>query len=135
MEAASGQVLQSVKGNPLPQAPRNKVAFNANYTFEFDPGDLTISGSYIWKDKSYSGIFQRSYDEAPSWNQADFRATWAGKGDKYEIIGYLKNAFNSRGYEAAATGIPNGTTTTFANHAYALTAPQLYGVEFHYKFF
>jgi iron complex outermembrane receptor protein len=134
-EAASGQVLQSVKGNPLPQAPRNKVAFNANYTFEFDPGDLTLSGSYIWKDKSYAGIFQRSYDEAPSWNQVDFRATWAGKNDKYEIIGYLKNAFDSRGYEAAATGVPNGTNTSFANQSYSLAAPRLYGIEFHYKFF
>jgi iron complex outermembrane receptor protein len=134
-EAASGQKLQSVKGNPLPQAPRNKVAFNANYTFEFDPGDLTLSGSYIWKDKSYAGIFQRSYDEAPAWNQVDFRATWAGKNDKYEIIGYLKNAFDSRGYEAAYTGIPVGNNTTFANHAYSLAAPRLYGIEFHYKFF
>jgi iron complex outermembrane receptor protein len=135
VEAASGQVLQSVKGNALPQAPRNKVAFNANYTFEFDPGDLTVSGSYIWKDKSYAGIFERSYDEAPSWSQVDFRATWAGKNDKYEIIGFLKNAFDSRGYEAAATGIPNGTNTTFANNSYSLAAPRLYGIEFHYKFF
>ena len=131
---AAGQALQSVKGNPLPQAPRNKVAFNANYTFEFDPGDLTLSGSYIWKDKSYAGIFNRTYDSAPAWNQVDFRATWAGKNDKYEIIGYLKNAFNSKGYEAAATGIPVGQAQ-IANHAYSLAAPQLYGIEFHYKFF
>jgi iron complex outermembrane receptor protein len=134
VELISGQHLQSVKGNPLPQAPRNKFAFNANYTFEFDPGDLTVSGSYIWKDKSYSGIFQRTYDEAPAWNQVDFRATWAGKNDKYEIIGYLKNAFDSRGYEAAATGIPVGQAQ-LANHAYSLAAPRLYGIEFHYKFF
>ena len=80
-------------------------------------------------------VFQRNYDMAPSWNQVDFRVTWAGKGDKYEVIGYLKNAFNSRGYEAAATGIGNGTTTSFANNAYSLAAPQLYGIEFHYKFF
>ena len=133
-EAASGQVLQSVKGDPLPQAPRNKVAFNANYTFEFDPGDLTVSGSYIWKDKSYAGIFERSYDMAPSWDQVDFRATWAGKNDRYEIIGFLKNAFDSRGYEAAATGIPVGQAQ-LANNSYSLTAPRLYGIEFHYKFF
>ncbi len=134
-EALSGQILQSVKGNPLPQAPRNKVAFNTNYTFQFDPGDLTVSGSWIWKDKQYAGIFERSYDEAPSFSQTDFRVTWAGHNDRYEIIGYLKNAFNQRGYEAAATGIPNGNITTFANSSYSLTPPQLYGVEFHYKFF
>ena len=38
---------------PCPRR-RNKVAFNANYTFVFDPGSLTLSGSYIWKDKSYA---------------------------------------------------------------------------------
>ena len=134
VEAASGEVLQSVKGNPLPQAPRNKVAFNTNYTFEFDPGDLTLSGSYIWRDKSYAGIFQRSYDEAPSWSQVDLRATWAGKGDRYEVIGYLKNAFNTRGYEAAANGVPVGQAQ-LANNSYTLSAPQLYGIELHYKFF
>ena len=133
-EAASGEWLQSVKGNPLPQAPKNKVAFNTNYTFEFDPGDLTLSGSYIWKDKSYAGIFARSYDEAPSWSQVDFRATWAGHNDRYEVIGFLKNAFDTRGYEAAATGQPVAQGQ-LANNAYSLTAPRLYGIEFHYKFF
>ncbi len=133
-EAASLETLQSVKGNPLPQAPRNKVAFNTNYTFDFDPGDLTLSGSWIWKDKSYAGIFARSYDEAPSWSQTDFRLTWAGHNDRYEVIGYLKNAFNQRGYEAAATGVPVGQAQ-LANNSYSLTAPQLYGIEFHYKFF
>src|SRR5262249_20915102 len=38
--------LQSVNGNALPDAPQHKVAINIAYTFNFDPGDLTLSGSF-----------------------------------------------------------------------------------------
>ncbi|HEY2179167.1 MAG TPA: TonB-dependent receptor [Caulobacteraceae bacterium] len=131
--------IQAVNGNQLPQAPENKLAFNANYTFVFEPGNLTLSGTFIWKDKSYSSIFQRPYYEAPSWNQVDLRATWSGDHDKYEIVLYVKNLFNSLGYDAASSGYPiwepvgSPTTPVIAN-SYDLTPPRLYGVEFHYKF-
>jgi iron complex outermembrane receptor protein len=129
---------QAVSGDPLPQAPKNKVAFNANYTFVFDPGQLILSGSYIWKDKSYASVFLRSYDEAPSWDQVDLRATWQGNHDKYELVAFVRNLFNTLGYDAAAGGYPiaapvGGGGFTQAP-AYDLTPPRTYGVEVHYKF-
>lgn len=140
LQLANGTVVQSVKGNPLIQAPKNKIAFNATYTFNFEPGDLILSGSYIWKDKSWSEIFQRSYYQAPSWDQVDVRATWSGNHDKYEVVLFVKNLFNTLGYDAAA-GVLNGY---YANpiggggatqiNGYDLTPPRLYGIELHYKF-
>jgi iron complex outermembrane receptor protein len=136
--AVSGSVLQSVKGNELPQAPKNKIAFNANYTWEFEPGNFTLSGTYVWKDKSYAGIFQRAYDAAPAWNQVDMRGTWSGDHDRYEIIFFVKNLFNTLGYDAAGaatagyTGV--ATNPTFQQSSYDLTPPRTYGVELHYKF-
>jgi iron complex outermembrane recepter protein len=129
---------QAVSGDPLPQAPKNKVAFNANYTFVFDPGQLILSGSYIWKDKSYASVFLRSYDEAPSWDQVDLRATWQGNHDRYELVAYVRNLFNTLGYDAAAGGYPiaapvGGGGFTQAP-AYDLTPPRTYGFEVHYKF-
>ncbi len=129
---------QAVSGDPLPQAPKNKVALNANYTWKFSPGDFTLSGSYIWKDKSYDSIFTRTYDEAPSWNQVDFRATWAGNHDKYELVAFVRNVFNTLGYDAAAAAYPiaapvGGGGFTQAP-AYDLTPPRTYGIEVHYKF-
>jgi iron complex outermembrane receptor protein len=129
---------QAVNGNQLPQAPENKLAFNANYTFVFDPGSLTLSGTFIWKDKSFGSIFNQPYYIAPSWNQVDLRATWSGDHDKYEIVLYVKNVFNSLGYDAAGTGFTTwepvgGGGPTVAN-SYDLTPPRLYGVEVHYKF-
>ncbi len=124
--------LQSVKGGPLPQAPKNKIAVNANYTWDFEPGDLTLSGSFIWKDRSYGSIFQRVQESAPAWDQVDARLTWAATRDKYEVILYVKNMFNTLGYNSAGSGVPTsyGTAPYFD-----LTPPRLFGVELHYKFF
>ena len=135
---ASGDVLQSPQGAELPQAPKNKLAFNANYTFVFDPGSLTVSGSYIWKDTSYESIFQRVYNSAPSWSQVDLRATWTGKDDRYAVVLFVKNVFNTIGYDAAAGGgyilQPVGGGGPTQARAYDLTPPRLYGAEFHIKF-
>ncbi len=135
-----GVAVQSVNGAELPQAPENKVAFNAVYTFEFDPGNLILSGTYIWKDKSYSSIFTRTYDMAPSWSQVNLRATWSMHHDKYEVVLFVNNLFNTLGYDAAATGFaitnpvgsPAGTLGQVPS--YDLTPPRVYGMELHYKF-
>jgi len=130
--------LQAVSGDELPQAPENKLAFNANYTWEFERGNLSLSGTFIWKDKSYGSIFTRTYDEAPSWDQVDLRAIWAGKDDRYEVVLYVKNLFNSLGYDSASAGYPinapvGGGPATQAS-SYDLTPPRLYGMELHFKF-
>jgi iron complex outermembrane receptor protein len=137
--STTGDVFQSVKGNALPQAPENKLAFNANYTFYLEPGNLTLSGSYIWKDHSYSSIFTRTqYDYAPSWSQVDLRATWSGNHDKYEVVVYVKNLFDTIGYDAAAGGLynamPQGGGAGTYSPTYDLTPPRLFGAEVHYKF-
>jgi iron complex outermembrane receptor protein len=135
---SSGDFYQSINGYELPQAPENKIALNATYTFRFDPGNLTLSGTFIWKDNSFASIFRRTYYEAPSWDQVDLRATWAGPGDHYEIVAFVKNVFNTLGYDAAGAGYyqlnPVGGGAATQVSAYDYTPPRLYGVEFHYKF-
>jgi iron complex outermembrane receptor protein len=126
-----GQAVQSVKGNDLPQAPRNKVALNAYYTWEFEPGNLTLSATASWKDKSYASIFVRDVESAPAWGQVDARAIWSGDRDKYEVILFVRNLFDSIGYEAAGAGVPLSFGTV---NAQDLTPPRTFGVELHYKF-
>lgn len=131
--------IQSVKGNPLPQAPRNKLALNGNYTWVFDPGELTFSTSFIWKDASHFSIFtSNQLGYAPSWNQVDMRATWSGDHDRYEVVLYVKNLFDSLGYDAAAGGAFIAQTASTGgpgfNQSYDLTPPRLFGAELHYKF-
>lgn len=145
--ATGPQQVQSVKGNELPQAPRNKLAFNANYTWVFDPGNLTLSGSFVWKDKMYAGVFERAAESAPSWDEVDLNLMWSGDHDKYEILAYVKNLFDTIGYDAAGAGVPlnNGYNMITVGgqqypeirtaDAYDLTPPRTYGVEVRYKFF
>ena len=133
------EALQSVKGNQLPNAPRNKVALNGNYTFVFDQGSLTFSATYTWRDKQAGAIFNEAYDTAPSWSQVDLRATWKAPNDKYEIALYGRNVFNTIGYEAAAPGLIYSTGAAANDYRvatdYGINPPATYGIELHYKFF
>ena len=137
---------QSIRGNPLPNAPKNKVSFNTEYTFVFDQGQLTLSGTYLWRDSETGAIFDQSYWQSPSWSQVDLRATWRSPGDRWEIIGFGRNVFNTTGYPSGADayqyGNANQGTGSFAHPtvysigaSYITNPPATYGVEFHYKFF
>jgi iron complex outermembrane receptor protein len=133
----AGVFLQSVRGDQLPQTPENKVALNATYTIPLEAGNLILSGTFIWKDHMFGSIFERFYTEAPSWSQTDFRATWSGDHDRYEVVLYVKNLFNQLGYDAGAAGFRTPMPVsgdTLIGTAYDLTPPRLYGIEFHYKF-
>jgi iron complex outermembrane receptor protein len=143
-DPVTGASIRSVKGDELPNAPKNKLALNGNYTWIFDPGTLTFSATYIYRDVQYGALFNESYDRAPSWSQVDMRLTWKGDNDRYEIILYGRNIFNTEGYEASAPGgitglVPNGTTQTTVgytqNNVYGVNPPATYGIELHYKFF
>ncbi len=134
---ATGDRYQAVNGDALPQAPRNKIALNANYTWVTNPGNLTLSGTFIWKDVSYASVFNQAYDTAPAWDQVDLRAVWSGSHDRYEVVLFMKNVFNTLGYDAALpafyiTPVGGGANTQAAE--YDLTPPRTYGLELHYKF-
>jgi iron complex outermembrane receptor protein len=135
---------QSVKGDALPNAPRNKVAVSGAYTWHFDPGNLTLAGSYSWRDVQYGTVFRRKYDAAPAWDDFDIRGTWSGDHDRYEVIAYVRNVFNTAQYSngsggAGLLGTNNSRTTAAAGlnevNVYELVAPRTFGVEVRYKFF
>jgi len=136
--------LQSVKGNPLPDAPANKFAIDIAYTWHFDPGDLVLSGSYAFRDTQNGTLFDRFYDKAPSWSDLDFRALWKGPKDKYEVIAFVKNALDVQQYTVGAGGAGLAGSATAVTpaatgfneiNAYELNPPRTYGLEFRYKFF
>jgi len=151
------QRAQDLSGNSLPQAAKNKVAVNVSYTWDIGNGSLTPSVSYIWRDKEYSGIFQRDTNASKAWDQVDARVLWKGADNRYTIIAYVKNVFDELGYAGGAGGAR--TTGTFAvgtpgvvpgtpgpvpgttfgvqggpRFTYALTPPRTYGVEVQYRF-
>ncbi|HEX7761666.1 MAG TPA: TonB-dependent receptor [Caulobacteraceae bacterium] len=127
----------SIVGNVLPQAPKNKIAINGNYTFVLDQGKLNIGANFLWRDKSYSNIFTQRWNMAPSWDQVDLRASFTPNGNRYQVIVYVKNVGNTLGYDAAVTGSKRDAVNFPINTGYntSFTPPRTYGIEVHYKFF
>jgi iron complex outermembrane recepter protein len=136
--------LQSVKGNPLPDAPQNKLAVAVAYTWHFEPGDFVLSGDYAFRDTQVGTLFNRFYDSAPSWSDLSFRATWKGPHDRYEITGFVKNALDAIQYTVAAGGAGLGGSANAVTPAatgfnmintFDINPPRTYGIEMRYKFF
>ncbi|HTO81088.1 MAG TPA: TonB-dependent receptor, partial [Methylomirabilota bacterium] len=126
-------VSQKVNGQTVPESPRNRITLNGNYTFHFDPGALTLSVTYIWKDATYDSIFNRAYSLAPAYDQVDLRAAFNDIHDRYTIILFGKNVFDSLGYDNAA-GVRLSTDAVAKYQAFGLTPPATYGVELQVRF-
>ncbi|HEX3407988.1 MAG TPA: hypothetical protein VHS81_12175, partial [Caulobacteraceae bacterium] len=102
------------------------------YVFTFDPGKLTLSGSLIWKDKTYGDIFNNPLNLAPAYYTLNFRAVWDDAKDRYSIIGYVNNATDTIGYDNVTQ------TTLFPGfplvRATGITAPLTFGAEVQFRF-
>ena len=125
------QIGQRIDGGPLPSAPKNKVALNANYTWFTAAGNLTFSGTWTYRDEAYYSVFTRDHNLAPSYDETDLRVLWNEPNDRYTIIAFAKNVFDDEGYEAAgatmsAWGVQSRTRS--------LTFPRTYGIEAQFRF-
>ncbi len=132
--AANGQQPQSVVGARLSDTPRHKVALNAMYSIAFEPGTFSLSGNYVWRSAAYSNIFNRAYNRMPSWDQVDLRAIWSGRDDRYRVIAYVKNLFDSKGYDSALGNLLASSPTLAVAQSYSLTPPRTYGLQLEYRF-
>jgi iron complex outermembrane receptor protein len=125
------QIGQRIDGERLPSTPENKVALNANYTWYTPAGNLTVSGTWTYRDETYYSVFNRDHNLAPSYTDTDMRLLWNEPNDRYTIIAYGKNVFDQEGYEAAsATMSAWGVQTRTRSY----TFPRTYGIEAQFRF-
>ena len=109
----------------------NKVAINANYTWNLEPGDFNVSVSFIWKDRTPYAFFGNPNTYAPAFNQTDIRASFNSRDHHYTITAYGRNIFDHEGYEGAgAVRQTNGQV--YRN--FTLTPPRTYGIEVQYRY-
>ncbi|WP_334163536.1 TonB-dependent receptor [Phenylobacterium sp.] len=137
-------VFQTLEGSRIYQSPKHKFAGNANYTFNFDPGSLILSATYTWTDETTYQPFKSAANKVPAYDVTDFRVLWNDADDRYTLIGYVKNAFDERGYTSngsttptAIFDIPNpgpGLVQTRTAITRGLIQPRTYGVELQYRF-
>ncbi len=158
-------IPQNLAGNPLPNAPRNKVAINVLYDWKMDNGvRVQPSVSYVWRDKQWGLFFENPNYAAPAWDEWDMRVTLTSANSRFQVIGFIKNIANNVGYDQGAlafraagtvslpaTGTYNyvqglNGPTGFNNHlpgtdklgvfqTLYVTPPRTFGVELHYKFY
>ena len=97
---------QSLNGNILPFSPKNKIALNGTYTWDFEDGStLDASLSYFWQDIAFSDIFNRSYSKIPSWDQTDARLSWTSGDGAITLIGFVRNVFDEIVYDNRGAGL------------------------------
>jgi len=125
------QIGQRIDGGRLPSSPKNKIAFNANYTWRMPLGSLTLSGTWTYRDETYYSVFSRDFNLAPSYDETDLRLLWNAPDGRYTLIGFVRNVFDDEGYEAVgATQSAWGVRTLTISP----TAPRVYGVEAQFRF-
>ena len=127
---------RNVVNQQIPGSTPNKISFNAIYTWTFDPGKLALSGSVVWKDATYDSIFNRPYNLQPPYNQVNLLANWTDAKNRYNIILFCNNLFNSTGYDGAAGGLlginnANGKEDILTSPF--LTAPRTFGIQVQYR--
>jgi iron complex outermembrane receptor protein len=126
---------QDLKGAKLPSSTPHRVTINGNYTWEFDPGSLSASLTWVWKDKTYYSIFNRYYNEGKAWSQTDARLIWNDRDDRYTVIGYVKNLFKQEGVAGAdGSRLTTGPNVGYVNRTISYVPPRTYGVELQYRF-
>lgn len=129
---------QSVEGNVLPQSPENKVAFNVAYMFNFEDGStLMPSVSYYWRDSFTTTIFNDPLTFTPDFAQTDARLIWNDADGYFTVIGWVRNAFDEEGYDAATAFRRRSLDVTQNNQLYqgfTPTLPRMYGVELQVHF-
>ena len=142
--------FQDLAGSKIYQSPENKFALNANYTFDFTPGSLILSGTYTWTDETTYQPFDNPDFAVPAYGTADLRVLWKDAQDRYSLIGYVKNVTDEEGFTSTSStnptavfadpnpGLAVGGTTYLRQTSTSITRgliqPRTYGVELQYRF-
>jgi iron complex outermembrane receptor protein len=126
----NGSRAQNLAGNALPASPRNKISLAPSYRFDLFKGSLRLSGIYAWRDSVDAGLFANGLARAPSYDQVDLRATFTDASNRFSIVAFGRNVFDTLGYD----GVGAQQTTAGVIRTYSLTPPRTYGLELQVRF-
>ncbi len=132
-DPVSGLTFNNLKGDQLPQAPRNKLSFIPQYVAHLGSGDLSLSALLTWTDKQYFGVFDVPGYQAPSSYNLDLRAVYQPAKSHWTAIAYIRNvgdSFQYLYYGPQEQGAAFPANETF----YTLSEPRTFGAEIQYRF-
>jgi iron complex outermembrane receptor protein len=129
---------QDISGNSLANQPKHKFALNGNYTMDFQPGSLSLSASYVWKDDQYSDLFESKAGEIEGFSTLGVRAIWNEADNRYTVIAAVENltdedARDGGGLTRLSNGAGGVNGVEYFN-TYNLSPPRVWSLEMQYRF-
>ncbi|MEE4143736.1 MAG: TonB-dependent receptor [Halieaceae bacterium] len=120
---------QDLSGNPLTQAPKNKIFTNASYSWNLDSmGELVLSGSYSWVDSRQYDVFNTAATQADSYYRVDASVTWFSPSQDIRVIMAGKNLTEEETWVSLNRLNEFGAISGYANE------PMTYSLEVQYTF-
>ncbi|HEY4124708.1 MAG TPA: TonB-dependent receptor [Rhizomicrobium sp.] len=112
-------------GNKLPNAPPLTASFGAQYTIPLSPDWAgTLRTDYYWQDYSWARVYNDNpYDRLRGYTNVNFSLILTNQSG-WQVMGYLKNAFNT----TAITGAFLNSDDTLLTTNVFLTDPRLLGI-------
>jgi iron complex outermembrane receptor protein len=120
---------KDLSGNPLTQAPENKVFLNASYAwYTASAGEFVLSGSYSWVDERQFDAFNSDATRADDYYRVDAMLTWFSPSENWRIIASGQNLTEEETYVSMERLNTFGAVNAWPN------APRTYSVEVQFDF-
>jgi iron complex outermembrane receptor protein len=119
---------QDLSGNPLTQAPENKIFLNASYSVNTSSwGEFVPSVSYSWVDERQYDVFDTDATRADDYYRVDALITWYSPSENIRVIASGRNLTEEETWTSLER-LSLGQTTGRANE------PRTWAVEVQYDF-
>jgi iron complex outermembrane receptor protein len=128
----AGNTPVDIDGNRLPASSKHKFAISGLIDVPISKGDLFLAGSYVYRSDAYYGVFDNPNYRAPGWDQVDLRVTYVTPNEKIRLIGYVRNLFDTLGYDGADA--LEGSRSSRFGQTLSYTPPRSFGAEVQFKF-
>lgn len=127
-----GNILIDIDGNRLPSSSKHKFAFSTLVDVPISQGNLFLAGSYVYRSNAYYGVFDNPNYRVPGWDQVDLRVTYVSENQNFRLIGYVRNVFDTLGYDGAGP-LSESRSSSFGR-TLSYTPPRSFGAEIQIKF-
>ena len=120
---------QDLTGNPLTQAPENKVFLNASYSIQTSSwGEFVPSASYSWVDERQYDVFDTDVTRADDYYRVDALVTWYSPSEDIRVIASGRNLTDKQTWQSLARLNSTGALTGQINE------PRTWAIEVQYDF-
>ncbi|MEH6583223.1 MAG: TonB-dependent receptor [Halioglobus sp.] len=120
---------QDLSGNPLTQAPENKVFMNASYSLQTaSVGEFVFSGSYTWVDERQYSVFDEDVTRAEDYYRVDAMLSWYSPQQNIRVILSGKNLTEEDNFSHLTRITRDGGINGQINE------PRVYGLEVQFDF-